>query len=321
MRRARVVGLVAFAMYAASMPAIAEDYPARPVPIIVPFAPAGSADIVARLVGQKLSERLGKPVVGENRPGGATTAGAAAAPQAAPDGHTLMLSPGGTLAINPTVFKKLPYDPLKDFTPVALTTIVPLMLVVNPAVPAHSVADFLRLANDKPGELSYASAGAGSSLHLAAEMFRSMTGIAWTHVPYKGGAPAISDVIGGHVTAMFIDTGVALPHVRDGKVRALGVSSTIRLPAAPDIPPIAETVPGYDAASWQMAVVPAGTPPEIVDRLHREFVIVMALPEVRERMGQIGLIAATSPPPDELKRYLASEIARWGEIVRQAGLA
>jgi tripartite-type tricarboxylate transporter receptor subunit TctC len=260
-------------------------------------------------------------VVVENRPGGATTVGAAAAAKAAPDGHTLMLSPGGTLAINPTVFKKLPYDPLKDFTPVALTTIVPLMLVVNPAVPAHSVADFIKLAKDKPGELSYASAGAGSSLHLAAEMFRSMTGTTWNHVPYKGGAPAISDVIAGHVTAMFIDTGVALPQVRDGKVRALGVSSTIRLPAAPEIPPIAETVPGYDASSFQMAVVPAGTPPEIVERLHREFVAVMALPEVRERMGQIGLIAATSPPPDEVKRYLASEIARWGDIVRQAGLA
>jgi len=289
--------------------------------LIVPFAPGGSVDIVARIAGQKLAERLGKPVVVENRPGGSTLVAASAVAKASPDGYTLMIAPSGTLAINATLYNKLPYDPLRDFAAVALITVVPLVLVVNPALPVRSVPDLISLSKEKPGQLSYASAGAGSSLHLAAELFKGLTGIELTHVPYKGGAPAMSDVVAGHVSLMFADTGVALPQIREGNVRALGVSSTARLSAAPDIPSIAEAVPGYDAASWQMVVAPAGTPKEIVAKLRGEIAAVMASPDIRERLAQIGLIAVVSPPPEDVKRFLKSEITRWGAIVQRAGLA
>jgi len=289
--------------------------------LIVPFAPGGSVDIVARIAGQKLAERLGKPVVVENRPGGSTLVAASAVAKASPDGYTLMIAPSGTLAINATLYNKLPYDPLRDFAAVALITVVPLVLVVNPALPVRSVPDLISLSKEKPGQLSYASAGAGSSLHLAAELFKGLTGIELTHVPYKGGAPAMSDVVAGHVSLMFADTGVALPQIREGNVRALGVSSMARLSAAPDIPSIAEAVPGYDAASWQMVVAPAGTPKEIVAKLRGEIAAVMASPDIRERLAQIGLIAVVSPPPEDVKRFLKSEITRWGAIVQRAGLA
>ena len=308
-------------LFIAAPGARCQDYPTRPIILIVPFAPGGSVDIVARIAGQKLAERLGKPVVVENRPGGSTLVAASAVAKASPDGYTLMIAPSGTLAINATLYNKLPYDPLRDFAAVALITVVPLVLVVNPALPVRSVPDLISLSKEKPGLLSYASAGAGSSLHLAAELFKGLTGIELTHVPYKGGAPAMSDVVAGHVSLMFADTGVALPQIREGNVRALGVSSTARLSAAPDIPSIAEAVPGYDAASWQMVVAPAGTPKEIVAKLRGEIAAVMASPDIRERLAQIGLTAVVSPPPEDVKRFLKSEITRWGAIVQRAGLA
>lgn len=308
-------------LFIAAPGARCQDYPTRPIILIVPFAPGGSVDIVARIAGQKLAERLGKPVVVENRPGGSTLVAASAVAKASPDGYTLMIAPSGTLAINATLYNKLPYDPLRDFAAVALITVVPLVLVVNPALPVRSVPDLISLSKEKPGQLSYASAGAGSSLHLAAELFKGLTGIELTHVPYKGGAPAMSDVVAGHVSLMFADTGVALPQIREGNVRALGVSSMARLSAAPDIPSIAEAVPGYDAASWQMVVAPAGTPKEIVAKLRGEIAAVMASPDIRERLAQIGLIAVVSPPPEDVKRFLKSEITRWGAIVQRAGLA
>lgn len=231
----------------------AQDYPARPVMLVVPVAPGGSIDIVACMTGQKLAERLGKPILVENRPGGATIIAASAVAKAAPDGYTLLIAPSGTLAINATLYKRLPYDAVKDFAPAALVVTVPFVLVVNPALPVRSVADLVKLAKEKPGELSYASSGAGSAPHLAGELLKALAGIEMTHVPYKGGAPGLNDVIAGHVSAVFGDAGSALPQIRGGKVRALGVSSTARIPAAPDIPPIAETgVPGFDAASWQI---------------------------------------------------------------------
>ena len=308
-------------LFIAAPGARCQDYPTRPIILIVPFAPGGSVDIVARIAGQKLAERLGKPVVVENRPGGSTLVAASAVAKASPDGYTLMIAPSGTLAINATLYNKLPYDPLRDFAAVALITVVPLVLVVNPALPVRSVPDLISLSKEKPGQLSYASAGAGSSLHLAAELFKGLTGIELTHVPYKGGAPAMSDVVAGHVSLMFADTGVALPQIREGNVRALGVSSMARLSAAPDIPSIAEAVPGYDAASWQMVVAPAGTPKEIVAKLRGEIAAVMASPDIRERLAQIGLTAVVSPPPEDVKRFLKSEITRWGAIVQRAGLA
>ena len=299
-----------------------QDYPVRPVTLIVPSAPGGSLDIVGRILGQKLTERLGKAVVIETRAGGGSTVGASAVARAAPDGYTLLIAPSGVLAINATLYKKLPYDPVNDFAPVAHVTTVPLVLVVNPALPVHSVPDLVKLAKESPGRLSYASAGVGSSLHLAAEFFKAVTGIELTHVPYKGGAPAVSDVIAGHVSLMFADTGVVLQQIKQGKLRALGVSSTVGVPAAPDIAPIAETgLPGFDIASWQMIVAPANTPQEIVHKLHSELKSLAALPDVQQSIARHGLIPVSSPPPNEVKHFLQAEIARWGKIVQQAGIA
>jgi tripartite-type tricarboxylate transporter receptor subunit TctC len=319
---ARFILSIAVGMLAAVGAAMAQDYPTRPVTLVVPVAPGGSIDIVARMTGGKLTERLGKPLIVENRPGGATIIAASAVASAASDGYTLLIAPSGTLAINATLYKKLPYDAVKDFAPVALVATVPFVLVVNPEVPVRSVAELVNLAKQRPGELTYASSGAGSAPHLAAELLKSLAGIKMTHVPYKGGAPALNDVIAGHVSLVFGDPGSVLPQIRSGRVRALCVSSTVRIPAAPDIPPIAEAgVPGFDAASWQMIVVPAGTPKEIVNKLHREFAAVMAAPDVRERFASLGLIPVISPPPEELRRFLQSETARWAATVHRAGLA
>lgn len=309
-------------LLAAASAAQSQDYPVRPVTLIVPFAPGGSVDIVARILGQKLTERLGKPIIIENRAGGGTTVGVSAAAKAAPDGYTLMSAACGTLANNPTLYKRLPYDPIRDFAHVALIITVPLILVVHPSLPVHSVRDLIKLAKDRPGELSYASSGMGSSLHLAGELLKSLTAIEITHVPYKGGAPAMNDVVAGHVPLMFADAGVALPQIREGKVRALGVASKARMAAAPDIPPIAEAgVPGFDAACWQMIVAPAATPQEIVGKLHGEFAAIMALPDIRDRIEKVGLIPVVSPRPEELRRFVEAEIVRWSKVVHQAGMA
>ena len=299
----------------------AEEFPARGITLIVPLAPGGSVDIVARIIGQKLRERLGKDVIIENRTGGSTVIAASAVARATPDGHTLLFSPTSTLAINPTVYKKLPYDPLKDFAPVALVAIVPLVLVVNPGLPVHSLPDLIKLAKEKPGQLSYASGGVGSTLHLAAEFLAELAGIAWRQVPYKGGAPALNDVVAGHVSAMFADIGGALPQIREGNVRALGVSTRARVQSAPEIAPIADWIPGYDATTWNMAIAPAATPEDILTKLHQEIGAVTGLPEVQERLAHLGISAAEAHSRTELRPFLEAQIDRWGGIVRRVGLA
>jgi tripartite-type tricarboxylate transporter receptor subunit TctC len=299
----------------------AENYPTRSVTFIIPFAPGGNFDIVARVLGNKLSERLGQPFIVEHRTGAGTAIAASAVARAAPDGYTLLVAASGTLSINPTLYKKLSYDPVNDFVPIALISSIPLVLVVNPSLPVYSVSDLVKLAREKPGQLSYASNGPGTSFHLAAELLKSMTGIEMVHVPYKGAVPALSDVIAGHVQLMFADPGASLPHIRAGKVRALGVSSLTRLPAAPDIPTIAETgIPGFEAVSWSMIVAPANTPSEIVNKLHTELQGIMALPEVQQQIAMLGIIPVSSPPPEQLRQYIQSEIIRWGKLVRQAGI-
>jgi tripartite-type tricarboxylate transporter receptor subunit TctC len=300
----------------------AQDYPNRPVTLVVPYTPGGAVDIVARLLGQKLTERLGKPFIIENKPGAGTVIGAASVAKALPDGYTLLWSVSSTQAINATLYKKLPYDPEKDLVPVAHIGAVPFVLLVNPSFPAQTVPDLVKLAKAKPGELAYGSAGPGSAHHLFAELFSSMTGIKMTHVPYKGSVPALNDAVADHIPLLFSDLASSLPLVQDGKLRALGVSSAERAASAPQIPPLAEMgVPGYDAAAWQMVVAPANTPKEIIAKLNSELNAAIAVPEIRQKLIGLGLNPIGTGAPEALDRFLKAEIVRWGKVVRDAGLA
>ena len=301
-------------------PAQAQDYPTRPITLIVPWAPGGAVDTLARIAAPKLTDRLGKPVVVENRPGGGSSIGTAAGAKAPPDGYTLNMPGSGSMAIAPAMYKSLPYDPVKDIAPMALVGRVPFVLIVNPTLPVKSVADLVKFA--KENKLNYGSGGAGSPHHLYAELFKSMTGIEMTHIPYKGSADAIKDVVAGHVQLMFSDTAPSVPLIRSGLVRALGVSTRDRLGVLPDVAPLNEAgVPGFDAAGWFMIASSAGTPQPIVDRLHAELKAVMALPDVQEAVNRTGVIPVVSPPLGELTKFVVTEKERWGKVVVQAGLA
>jgi tripartite-type tricarboxylate transporter receptor subunit TctC len=298
----------------------AQDYPARAVTMIVPWAPGGAVDTVARVIAPKLSERLGKPVVVENRPGGGSTIGTAAGAKAAPDGYTLGMPGSGSMAISPSMYKALPYDPAKDFALMALVGRVPFVLIVNPDLPIKSIPDLISYA--KSNKVTYGSGGAGSPHHLYAEMFKGMTGIDMTHVPYKGSADAIRDVVAGHVQLLFSDPAPSVPLIRDGKVRALGVTTLARWSVAPDIPPLNEAgVPGFDAAGWFMVSGSAGTPTAIVERLHAELKAIMGMADVKEKVDRTGVVPVVSPSLPDLASFVNSEMSRWGKVVRQAGLA
>jgi tripartite-type tricarboxylate transporter receptor subunit TctC len=313
---------VAIGLLAAVAPAQAQDYPSRQVTMVVPYPAGGGLDLLARLLGQKLAERLGKPVVVENRAGAGTVIGAASVAKAAPDGYTIMLGTSTPLAINVTLHKNLPYDPAKDFAPIAFTSNAPFLLLVNPQVPARSLADLIKLAKEKPGQLSYGSAGPGSPQHLSMELLKTMTGINVVHVPYRGDSPALTDLMAGHIPLMFGEPTPILPLFREGKVRALAVSSSTRLGPLPEIPTVAESgIAGFELVSWQMVVAPAGTPKEIIGRLHADFKAIVALPEIRNEFAATARIRVDSPPPAELERFIKSEIARLGKVVEQAGIA
>jgi tripartite-type tricarboxylate transporter receptor subunit TctC len=314
--------LAGLVLLAQPLPAHTEDYPARPVTVVVPYAAGGGLDVLARLLAQKLADRLGKPFLVDNRPGAGTVIGANSVAKAAPDGYTIMLGTSTPFAINATLHKNLPYDPGRDFVPIALTSYAPFILLVNPAQPIRSVADLIALAKSKPGQLSYGSAGPGSPQHLSMELFKSMTGTNMVHVPYRGDAPALTDLVAGHIQTQFSEATPVLPLWREGKVRALALSATARMPNAPDIAPLTEAgVPGFDFVSWQMIVAPTGTPREIVDKLHAEIKAVLALPEVKAEYARTGRISASYPSPDELARFVRSEIVRLGKVVEQAGIA
>ncbi|MEA2946563.1 MAG: hypothetical protein QOI40_1893 [Alphaproteobacteria bacterium] len=323
MKRLSLMLLACLAAVLSEAPrARADDYPNKQITLIAPWPAGGAVDALCRAVAQPLADRLGKSVVVENRPGAGSVIGTAAGAKAAPDGYTLVMAGSGSLAISATMYKKLPYDPVKDFIPVALVAKIPFVLVVNPSLPVHTVTDLVAYAKENPGRLSFGSGGPGSPHHLYAELLKSMTGIEMTHIPYKGSLPALTDVIAGHVPLMFSDTVPSLPQIKEGKVRALGVSTSIRLPSAPDIPPIAEVgVPGFDAAGWGVFSVLAGTPEEIVSKLRTALVEVVALPAVQAQIIQLGMLPADSTPPMELQRFIDSEIVRWGKVVQQAGLA
>ena len=298
----------------------ATDYPSRNVTFVVPTGPGAGTDLLARILATKLSERLGKSFVVENRPGAGTVIAASAVVKSAPDGHTLLMGTSTPLAINATLHKKLPYDPAKDFTPLALIATVPFVMVLNNDVAAHSVTEFVRLAKQKPGEFSYGSTGPGTPFHLYAELFSNMTGIQMVHVPYKAAVAGMSDLMGGRLHVMMTDFASSLPLIRDGRVRALGVTTRTPAPAAPDIKPIAELgVPDFEAAAWQMVVAPAGTPKPVVDKLHAELKAVMAQPDTRAQIERIGLVPVETGSPEELTRFIRSEIARWGKVVVKSG--
>jgi tripartite-type tricarboxylate transporter receptor subunit TctC len=298
----------------------AEDYPSHAVTFVVGFPPGSSSDISARIFGAKLAERLGKPFIIENKPGAGSILAAQSVARAAPDGHTILLAPSGTIAINPALYKSLPYDPLKDFAFVAHTASFPLILVVNPELPVRTIQDLIKLAKEK--RLTFASSGAGTSIHLTGELFKSMAGIEMTHVPYKGPAFAVTDIMAGQVDMIFSDPGTVVPLIQAGKLRALGVSSLERFSVLPDVPTVAESgLPGFDASSWHMILAPAGTPEPILRKLRDEFKTILALPDVKQQMLNVGLVAVVSPGADELRKFAESETARWGKIVQQAGIA
>jgi tripartite-type tricarboxylate transporter receptor subunit TctC len=299
-----------------------EDYPTRATTIVVPFPAGTSPDGIARLLATRLADRLGKPFIVENRPGAGSLIAASAVAKAEPDGHTLLMGGVAPLAINATLRKSLPYDPAKDFVPIALAAHAAFVLVVKPSLPVHSLQDLIKLAKEQPGKLSYGSAGAGSPPHLCTEILRHMAGIDIRHVPYKGSPQALTDIVGGHIEVMFADMPPALPLIAAGKVRALAVSSNARVPSASDIPTLEEAgIPGYQAEAWLMLVAPAGTPAGIVSKLHAEVLAALALPESRDWIIKNGLTPAHARSAEELKQFVRSEIARWGRLIEQIGIA
>jgi tripartite-type tricarboxylate transporter receptor subunit TctC len=323
--RRQFLHLTGAAVAGLSAPSLAwgEDYPSHAVTIVVPFTPGGSTDIVARLLAQHLEQRLDKTFVVENRPGAGTIIAANAVAKAAPDGYLLLMAPSSTMAVNVTLYKKLPYDPTVDFIPLAGLARVPFVLIVNPSLPVHSLRELIQYAKERPGQLSFASVGPGVPHHLYAELLMNTAGIAMTHVPYKGSAPALNDVVAGHIPLMFCDIPPAIGMLQAGKVRALGVTTFSRVPALPDVPTIAEAgLPEFGALpGWHMMVAPGKTPRDIVDKLHAELIAILALPEVQSQILKLGMLSFDNPSVEGLQDFVKSEIVRWGKVVRQAGIA
>ena len=318
----RAISGLALASLAAMTGAAAQtpDFPKRAVTIIVPFAAGGSGDILARMAVQKLEPKWGVPVVVENKPGAGGTIGAVSVARAAPDGYTLLLGSSAQFAVNVSLFKSLPYDPVKDFTPLALAAATPFVLVTNPSVPAKNVAEFVAYAKAQDKPLSYATAGFGVPHHLYMEMLKSMTGINMTPVPYRGSAPALTDVVAGHVPVMFVDLGPGMGQIQGGAVRSLGVSLARKLDAIPDVPFINDTLPGFDVASWQMYAAPAGTPRDIIAKLNADLRAVIEDPQLKEQVSKAGMLPMEAGTVEQLQGFVNSEIKRWTEVVRKAGI-
>ena len=296
------------------------QYPAKPVRMLVGFPPGGANDIVARIAAQKLSETLGQPVVVENRPGNAGVVAAEALAKAPPDAYTLMLGSTGTNSIAPALTSKLPYDPVNAFVPVGLIGIAPSALVVNAAVAAQSVREFIALAKSRPGKLTYASSGNGTTLHLGGELFKLMAGVDLVHIPYKGNAQALNDVVGGQVDMIFSALPPALPLARAGKVRILGVAMPERLRSMPEIPTVAEQgLPGYEMSTWYGVFAPAGSPSEAIERIGAELRRAVADPKVREQIIAQG-IEPLSSTPAEFRTFVNAELEKWARVVKAAGV-
>jgi len=294
-------------------------YPSRTIKLIVPYPAGGTTDLLGRLVADQIKNGLGAIVVVENKPGAGTTLGAEQVARSEPDGYTLLMATSTTLAINKTLYKKLAYDPVKDFTPVALVAGVPFALIVNPSLPVRTLAEFIAWAKANPG-LAYGSAGAGSPQHLGAEMVRAAAGIDIRHVPYRGSVPAMLDIIAGHIPFMVVDLQPALQQIREGKVRVLGVTTPKRVAAAPDIPTLAEAgLPGFELVAWQGVVAPVGTPRPVVDVLAAQIARLMADPATRDKLKALSLEPLPPSTPDGFAAYIKTEIERWAVIVKNSG--
>jgi tripartite-type tricarboxylate transporter receptor subunit TctC len=303
----------------ASFATMAQDYPSRPVRVVVPFSAGGPAEIIARVVGQKLTEQYGQPMIIDTRGGGGGTIGVDIVAKAAPDGYTLLLHTIGHV-IAPGLYRKLPYDAQRDFAPIAIANTTQLMLIVHTSLPAKSVQELIALARAKPRQLNFASSGNGGISHLAGHLFLTMAGIELTHVPYKGMAPALTDVVAGQLQMVFPDPAVALPHVRAGRVNGLGVTGAKRVPSAPNIPTIAEAgLPGYEVPVWYGYLAPRGTPRAIIDKMHSGVAKAMASPELRDRFtGEGG--DATVRGPDEFTKLIGTELVKWAKVVKDSGV-
>jgi tripartite-type tricarboxylate transporter receptor subunit TctC len=298
----------------------ADEYPTRAITLVVPYQAGGGLDVLARLIGLKLAERLGKPVVIENRTGAGTVIGANSVAKATPDGYTILLGTSTPFAINATLHKSLPYDPAKDFAPIALISNAPFLLLVNPSQPVHRVADLIKLVKSKPGQLSYGSAGPGSPQHLSFELFKTMTGINVQHVPYRGDAPALADLVAGQVDMAFLSITATLPQVKAGKLRALATAGANRTALLPELPTVAEAgVPGYATAAWWGLVAPAGTPRAVVARIDAVMRPILETPAIRARFAEQGFEPGELGP-DAFAAYVVSETAKFADIVRRAGI-
>ena len=301
-------------------PAAAQTWPAKPIKFVVPFTPGGGNDILARLLGEPLTASLGQPIVVENKPGAGGNIGAEAVARSPADGYTYLVAALSILAVNPSMYANTGFDPVKDFAPVARLGVLPVVLAVHPDVRASNVAELITLAKSKSDALSYASAGMGTPHHLAAELFKAMTGASMQHVPYKGGGPAASDLVAGRVQVMFAPINNVMPFVKRGQLRVLGVGSDRRLASLPDMPTIAEAgVPGYQTDNWIGLLAPAGTPKDIVTTLSRHIGTALARPQVLEKLGALGIEAAPNSP-EQFAALIREDVARWSKVVRDAGI-
>lgn len=308
-------------VFGSTLAARADEYPSRRVTIIVPHAAGGGVDLVARMLASEFQEKFGQPFVVENRVGGGTLIGATAAATAKPDGYTLLVSTVTTLAINPSIYKQMPYDAVKDFEPISLLVGAPFVLAVNPSVKANNVQELVALAKSQPDQLTYASAGPGTAHHLYAELFKSLAGVQIRHVPYKGGPAGLSDVVAGEVSMIFTDVTPAMPRMKEGKLRFLGVTPSTRIKALPDTPTLAEAgVPGYSAVGWLGLVAPRGTPKEIVDKLNGATRILLSKPEVEQKLRDTLGLEVTLSTPAEFAKLIPAEIETWSKVVKSAGI-
>ena len=318
----RLLATILSATLLAAVPAVQAQggFPDKPIMLVVPFPPGGPTDAMARTLAGEMRDKLGQPVIVENRAGAGGNIGAEYVARAAPDGQTLLFGTSGPLAINSSLYRKVNYDPVKSFAPVIQIGHLPNILVVNPAVPARNVSELIAYARSNPGKLSYASSGNGASSHLAGVLFNASAGVDLQHIPYKGTGPALNDLLGGQVNMSFTDVLTALPYVKTGKLRALGVTTIERSQALPDVPTVAEQgVSGYDVSVFFGIVAPAGTPPDRIARLNQAFVDVLATPKVKQLFASQGLEPAPSPAPQQLGKFIEAQTAKWAGVVKQAG--
>ncbi|MDQ1195238.1 tripartite tricarboxylate transporter substrate binding protein [Agrobacterium sp. SORGH_AS 787] len=318
-RAALMLAASAAALLSFSAGAYAQAYPERTITLVVPFAAGGSTDVVARVIAQKMGDALGQQIVVENVAGAGGNLGADRVARAEPDGYTILMGTVATHALNPLILKTKPYDPEKDFAPISLLVVVPNVLVINPQLPVNTVAELIALLKKEPDKHAYASSGNGTPLHLSGELFKTMAGVDMQHVPYKGSGPALNDLLGNQISIMFDNLPSSSAHIKSGTLKALGVTTAERASSFPDVPTIAETVPGYETYTWNALFAPAGTPPEAIAKLNEAAKTALADPDVAKRMADFSAKIVGSSP-EELKTHVSEEIAKWGPVVKEANV-